>query len=440
MFEDRCREGRELLSRMKAPLIVNHYDCDGICSGAIVKLGLAKMGKECENRAFRTLDEEALESLRGKREIVFVDFGGSAGELLDKILLDSEILIIDHHQAKEGKQLQVNPCVFGLDGAKELSASSTAYLVFGDATLSDLAVVGSVGDMQDPFTGLNRKVLEEGVAAGVVACEQDLRLFGRVSRPLISFLAYCTEPYLPGITGSEEKAASFLADLGIEAKVGENWRKYGDLGQDEKRSFVSGLVKHLYSMGKGGNARELIGEVYGFPRRPEGTELSDAKEFSTLINACGRHGKPDVGIGVCAGNADSYREASALLLKHRKALRDGIEYAGRAVEDYGAFYFLDGRGIIEDGIIGVIAGMLYGVIRRDKPIIAIALYENGDIKISGRGTQRLVKEGLNLSSLLKAATAGFGLGGGHNIAAGGKLEPGKVNEFLLALAEEMKKK
>ncbi|MFH0818068.1 MAG: DHH family phosphoesterase, partial [Candidatus Micrarchaeota archaeon] len=351
----------------------------------------------------------------------------------------SKVLIIDHHQAKDTKVLQVNPFVFGLDGGKELSASSTAYLVFKDSSLADLAIVGSVGDMQDPFIGLNRKVLESGVDAGEITCEQDLRLFGRVSRPLISFLAYCTEPYLPGITGSEEKAAGFLADIGIEPKKGETWRKYGELDKFEKKAFVSGLVRHLYAMGRGYSAGELIGEVYGLPKRPAGTELSDAKEFSTLINACGRHGKPEVGIGVCVGDAEAYKEASAVLLQHRKALRDGIEYATRAVEDYGTFYFVDGRGIIEDGIIGVVAGMLYSVINRDKPIIAIALYEDGTTKISSRATQKLVKEGMNLSKLLHAATEGIGLGGGHNIAAGGKLEPNKLNEFLLALTSEMKK-
>ncbi len=437
MFEDRCKEGRELLERMKKPLIVNHYDCDGVCSGSLVKKGLLGLGKSPQNRTFRALDEEVLKGLRDEREIVFVDFGGSMGEKIEELLPDSKVLIIDHHQVKESKVLQVNPFLFGIDGGNELSASSTAYCVFGEPKLADLAIVGSVGDMQDPFIGWNRKVLEEGIKAGEITCEQDLRLFGRVSRPLISFLAYCTEPYLPGITGSEEKAAAFLGDVGIEVKKGENWRKYGDLNKEEKRVFVSGLVRHLYSMGRGNSARELIGEVYGLPKRPIGTELSDAKEFSTLINACGRHGKPEVGIGVCLGEEGAYKEASALLLRHRKALRDGIEFGSRAVEDYGKFYFLDGRGIIEDGIIGVVAGMLYSVISRDKPIIAIAYYEDGSVKISGRATAKLVKEGMNLSKLLHTATEGIGLGGGHNIAAGGKLEPNKLNEFLVRVGTEL---
>jgi single-stranded-DNA-specific exonuclease len=437
MFEDRCREAKEAIERMRKPLIANHYDCDGICSGSVVKKALWQKGKLCENKTFRSLGEEEIKLLKGEKEIVFVDFGAAMSEKIEEMLPDSSVVIIDHHQAHEGKILQVNPMLFGMDGGKELSSSSTAYLVFNETSLADLAIVGSVGDMQDPFIGMNRKVLDAGVGAGEIACEQDLRLFGRVSRPLIAFLSYCTEPYLPGITGSEEKAGAFLSDVGIEQKKGEAWRKYGDLNAYEKKAFVSGLVSHLYSVGKGYSARELIGEVYGLPKRPKGTELSDAKEFSTLINACGRHGKPEVGIGVCMGEEASYKEASALLLKHRKALRDGIEFASRHVEDYGRFYFLDGRGIIEDGIIGVVAGMLYSVIRQDKPIFAIALYGNGEIKISGRATARLVKEGTNLSKILKNATEGIGLGGGHNIAAGGNLKPGKINEFLLRLNEEI---
>ncbi len=438
MFSDRCAEGLEFIKKMKSPLIVNHYDCDGICSGSLVKKGLMNLGKKTENKTLRSLSDEEIKELKGKKELIFVDFGGARTELIEEILPDSDVLVIDHHQAKDGKILQVNPFLFGIDGGKELSASGTAYFVFNDTTLADLAVVGSVGDMQDPFIGLNREILEKGGKAGVVTCENDLRLFGRVSRPLVNFLAYCTEPYIPGITGNEERASAFLTDLGIQLKSGTVWKKYGDLSHEEKTKLVSELVKYLYSRRKGTSAEELVGEVYGLPKRPKGTELSDAKEFSTLINACGRHSRPDIGIGVCIGDEGAYTHARSLLLKHRKALRDGMDYAKRAVEDYGRFYFLDGRGFIEDGVIGVVAGMLYSVINRDKPIIAMAFYSDGNIKISGRATARMVKDGINLSKLLHAATEGIGLGGGHNIAAGGKLEPDKVNEFLLQLNSELK--
>ncbi|MFH1470527.1 MAG: DHH family phosphoesterase, partial [Candidatus Micrarchaeota archaeon] len=147
MFEDRLREGLESLKRMKSPLIVNHYDCDGICSGSLVRKGLLKMGKTCENRTFRALDEEVLASLKGEKEMVFVDFGASMSERIEELMPDAKVVIIDHHQAKDSKILQVNPFVFGIDGGKELSSSSTAYLVFHDPSLADLAIVGSVGDM-----------------------------------------------------------------------------------------------------------------------------------------------------------------------------------------------------------------------------------------------------------------------------------------------------
>jgi RecJ-like exonuclease len=105
------------------------------------------------------------------------------------------------------------------------------------------------------------------------------------------------------------------------------------------------------------------------------------------------------------------------------------------VRDWGSFLFLDGRGIIDDGLIGVIAGMLYPS-GRQKPIVAIALDSDGQIKVSTRGTKKLVLSGLNLGLALRDACAFVGgIGGGHAIAAGATLPQGKLNEFLKKFSE-----
>jgi len=65
--------------------------------------------------------------------------------------------------------------------------------------------------------------------------------------------------------------------------------------------------------------------------------------------------------------------------------------------------------------------------------------EGGEIKISARGTQRLIENGLNLSKALKkVAGAVNGVGGGHSIAAGATIPKGKEEEFLTLLEEEIK--
>jgi RecJ-like exonuclease len=118
-------------------------------------------------------------------------------------------------------------------------------------------------------------------------------------------------------------------------------------------------------------------------------------------------------------------------------LKEGIEYAQKKVVDLGTFYLLDARGVIEDTLVGVVAGMLYSTIPPTKPIIALSIdKDNGDIKVSGRATMELVRNGVDLSKSLEKACEGIGKGGGHNIAAGARVEIEHLNLFIKRIGEE----
>jgi len=433
-FIERCEEVREEAESMESPLIVNHYDADGIACGALVRRALALRGITARNWTVKKLSSEELAQLEKEKEIIFVDLGGGQLDLIEK--LGARMVVIDHHQTRASHILQANPHLFGFDGGSELSSSSCAYFVFKDPELIQLGVVGAVGDMQSPLRGLNRIMLDEGTKKGIVAVSRDLAIFGRVSRPLLWFLQYCTEPFLPGLTGKKANCALFLDELGIPLKEGEMWRRYYQLSHDEKVRLVSGLVAYLYAKGADKQTVEsLVGEVYSFPNEKPGTELSDASEYSTVLNACGRHGKPEVGLGVCLREESALKQSRELLLLHRKQLRDAVQFASQAVEDFGVYHFLDARNAIDDSIVGVVAGMLYGsAIKRTKPIIAFAMNEEGKVKVSGRATRKLVDSGLNLGAVMRNASVGIGTGGGHNIAAGAQLDMG-VDEFLLRCGE-----
>ena len=439
-FYKRCEEARRLIERMRSPLIVNHYDADGISSGALVARALRMRGIQFRMKTVRKLAEKEMEEIAGEKELIFTDLGSSIAREARE-WKDRSVVMIDHHETDVNEPYNVNCNLFGFDGGRDASSASTAYFVFRDPELVELGIVGAVGDMQLPFRGLNSVMVEEGMRAGRVRREKDLTLFGRVSRALVWFLQYSTEPYIPGLTGSQRNCALLLKELGIELKEGERWRKYHELSAEERVKFVSGLVAYMYHMEMDEQViRSVVDDVYLFPHQPQGTELSDANEFSTLLNACGRHNEPEVGVGVCLGDEKAYERARQLLQLHRRQLREGIEFASENVEDFGAFYFVDGRGVIDDGIIGVVAGMLYGgKIRHTKPIIAIALNAEGQIKVSGRATRRLVERGIDLGAMMRKATEGFGTGGGHNIAAGAQIEPARINEFLLRCGELVSK-
>ena len=423
-FLARCAEVKEAVKSFKNPLVIGHYDSDGISSTAIAVLGIRELlGKDPEVLTVRKLDDAVISQVKS-RECVFVDLGSGFGGISEV----KDAAVIDHHQLVGKPTIQANPLEFGIDGGFELSASGAAYCVF--RTVVDLAIVGSVGDMQYPLIGMNHWVLEQGAKEGKISYGIDIRLFGRVSRPLLQMILYADDPYLPGLTANENASAQFLEQLGIDAKEGERWLTYSELSVESRRKFVSSLIEYLAEKGFDHAAHELIGEVYLLLERPKKSELYDASEFSTLLNACGRNRKPEIGIRTCLGELGAFAEAKNLLAIHRKNLRDGIEFANRSVEDFGKFLFIDGRGVIDDGIIGVVAGMLYAGGRK-KPIIAFAFDDAGNIKISGRGTKALVEAGLNLGkSLSESAAVVGGSGGGHRIAAGATISRGKLPEFL----------
>ena len=437
LFLERAKLCAKTILEMSHPTLITHYDCDGLCSGAIVCKFLEVNNIKYELKIVRKLDDEFLESLKNKQELIFSDLGGAAKKLNE---FDSNIVIFDHHQTEGLNKLQLNPQLFGLDGGNEMSASSCVYWALEQ--LPEIALVGSIGDMQYPLKGANRTLAQKFEKMGILEIETDLKIYGRASRPLVQLLSYSDEPFFPGLANNEERCAWFLESIGLKP-INDSWPKYIDLSLEQKKLLIGALASYLTEYYKEKiDPNYLIGEVYNLKRFRDIPELYDAGEFSTLLNACGRHKKEQLGINICLGDLKAIEEGKKVLAAHKKALRDGVDYAYKNVIDLGSFLFLDGRGVIDDGIIGVVAGMLYAGARK-KVILAIALDENNNIKISTRGTKELVQKGLNLGLILKEVCAIVqGAGGGHKIAAGATIPKNKLNEFLVefekALNQQLK--
>lgn len=421
-FLERCTEARRVSLSFQNPLIVHHFDADGLSSGAIVQSAFRKEKKKYRTLAVKKLDDALIEKLKFEEEIIFVDLGGGnkrVNELKD-------VVIIDHHQTEGVEKLQANPMLFGIDGGMELSAAGAASLVFD--IHFDLGIVGAVGDMEYPLVGMNRYLLQKAIDAKEVEAKIDLRMYGRNSRPLIDFLAYSDEPYIPSLSYNLENCEKFLSDLSIPLKQGEEWRNYSSLSKEEKKTLVSALARLLVDKNMGWAAEELIGETYILLKRKKQPGIFDASEFSTVLNACGRHGAAEIGVGLCLEEPGAYEKALSLLRAHKLAIREGVLFARGAMNDFGPFFFIDARGVVEDSIIGIVCGMVSG--GKGKPILGAAISESG-VKISSRGTKKLVESGLNLGKVLSEATQKVGgVGGGHKIAAGANIPKEKLNEFL----------
>ncbi|MEW5955753.1 MAG: DHH family phosphoesterase [Candidatus Micrarchaeota archaeon] len=441
---------------LKRPLVVHHIDCDGLAAGAAVAWALERSGKAVVAYDEKQLSEEALgraAALAREKEcdgIVFADFGSGMIGAVEGLANEFTMVVIDHHKLEKpasGAVTHINCEEFGFSGTDSACAASTAYFCFRRRfpDLAQLGIVGAVGDMQDRkgFKDLNSLLLKEAVENGFCRVLRDLRMFGRNSRPLVGFLAYSSEPFVPGLSGDEKACALFLQANGVPLKdEAGNWLHYWDLAPELKKKFVGAFVNHCIEKNLAPEVVEsLVGDVYVFPSEDQHSEVFDALEYSTLLNACGRHGHADVGRRVCMKKPGALEEGRALLNEHRVALRNGLFFARKNHVDLGAFYFLDCRGEVSDTVIGVVAGSFLGsgLVERSKPAVAFALDDKGDTKVSTRGTLGLVAKGLDLDAALREAVGGIGFGGGHKVAAGATIQKNRESEFLKRLKTALEK-
>ncbi|MCL7410744.1 MAG: DHH family phosphoesterase [Methanosarcinaceae archaeon] len=442
LMKERAAQCAEEIRKHSSIHVVSHIDADGLTSAGIICTALDRMGTDYSTRFVKQLDDTIIAELAEQDHelVIFTDLGSGMLESIRSHAINA--IVADHHQPRGEMQNHLNPHLFGANGSYELSGSGTTYILanaLGDnRDLADLAIVGAMGDLQHMkkgyLTGINRLILEEGASSNVLKFEKDITLFGKQTRPVFKLLQFASDPYIPGLTGSEDACIEFLHKQGIRFSGDERWRRWIDLEKDEKQKVVSGLVQYCLNAGLASYKIErLIGEVYILLKEGEGTEMRDASEYSTLLNATARYDHADIGLAVCMGDrGDEYDQACKLLAEHRKNLVDGLMFVKeQGLTKLKNLQYFDAGSSIRETIVGIIAGMSTSITNdRSLPIIAFANTDDG-IKVSARGTQDLIRKGLNLSEAMSKISAEVGgAGGGHDIAAGATIPIVAKDEFI----------
>jgi len=442
--------------------VVSHLDADGLAAAGIIGKALARLGAFFRIRITRWLDEKVASSVAADKPalIIFADFGSGNLDVLNSQLADNHVIILDHHQTTEEASptfVHVNPHLHGIDGSRDLSGAGVAYLVAkalskANIDMAPMAVVGALGDRQDKYAsralgGANKVIVEDAEATGGLQTETDLLFFGRETRPIHKALAYTTVPFIPDISGQEDRSVAFLASIGITPKKGDKWRALRDLSEEEKKKLCSALADHLDSKGLSGNvALNLIGRVYMLTHEEPWTPLRDAREFSVLLNSTGRMGRTGLGVAICMGDRGAaLEEASKVLDEYRRTITKYLgwltEKPGR-IEELSSIYVVHGEGVIDDKMIGTISSLLStNLPKLEKPLIAYSAVQGEEFaKFSARTLDPVVKKGLNLGEILKIAAGKYlGRGGGHNIAAGAQVPIKNVDAFIKLVDELVKK-
>lgn len=439
----------DCIKSRKSISVTTHIDCDGLTSGSIITKALMRAGAKCTVRTSKEFSKKVIDSLKkDSRDFhIITDLAGGFANNLDESLGENWI-VLDHHQISEKEQENqrvINAWKYGIDGGTEICAGGMAYLAAmalddKNTDLSAIAVVSALGDRQDQgerksFVGKNFEIANTAKEEGLVDIDLDLLLVGRETRPISDSLAFTSQPFIEGLTWNRDACLSLLNSSGIQLKEGGRWRSPAELNDDEKRIIIETITK--FTSGKNATEimSELIGYTYTFPREDKRSFLRDGREFSTMLNSCGRISRSGVGIAVCMGDRNKIlREGETILTDYRKMIREYMNILTNErwrISESKTCVMVNGEGIVPEMMTGTISSLIAGSPKNAGKIIILRTGgEENTIKFSSRKSFGCKSE-INLSELMRTGAEKFdGVGGGHNAAAGAKITKDKLDGFL----------
>ena len=414
--------------------VISHYDADGITGGFVATKALIRAGLSPHLTMTKSLAPEDLADYmdEGTKLLIFVDIGASLIDKLEELNMD--VIVLDHHRvvSESEKVVYVNPNRFGLSGMKDLSGSTTAFLFAlaldeGNWDLAPFALAGAFGDRQHigGLSGPNRLIAEQAMKKGLVTVKRQLRLS---EKTVYDSVLYSPDPFIRGITGRAQQVEEFFRTVHIDGdiEVADMTDDSGDMDMFETSNYINSIIT-LYLIKQGCESEtleNLVSDVYyTLPKR------QNIDDLSSLVNACGRRGKSGLGFELMNGTEGAGTEAASLREEHRSLIRSRLIELESAppVEKEAIQYFYSDEAVINGAVAGIGREYLFN---HDRPAFGLALSE-GKVEVSARGSDELVRNGLNLAEVCRiAAEKVGGRGGGHAIASGASIPEGKDEEFL----------
>ncbi len=442
--------------------LYSHHDADGLSSAGILAHALIRANIPFHIRIIRQLEHEFIEEITELEEnsvplfFIFSDFGSGQFEQLEK-RLSSPFLVLDHHMPPEEiaeeppPPYHINPHFHRIDGASEISASGVSYLFAKELNpnnidLSLFALVGATGDIQTAgeqgkFIGLNETILTDALENNEVKQIKDLNIDR--TRPLSAALAYTLRAgvTIPRLTNNPRNCRNFIKSQGIN--VFDELKKeqsLEDLSTSARKKLVSGLIKYLLvdCQFSADILKEIVIMHYLIENELYNDKISDLSLFSSVLNACGRHGHADTAISLILGDNDAIAEGYNRLKEHKQLLRQGVKYAQEHWKEYPHSFVFYGADAIKETVVGSVATILSfdEELALSKPIVGYADSDRGFFKVSCRTHKKCVDSGVHLARAIQKTHRELKIttmGGGHAPAAGTRIPQKQIKEFLSVL-------
>jgi len=416
-------------SNEKEIYVVSHFDTDGITSATIIIKTLKKLDKKFSVKIVKRLEEKFIYELPKGKLILFLDLASGSLHHIEKSKL-KDVFIIDHHEIfhKIPKNIHIiNP---ELNGDQKMNSSSLTYLfckqiISESKELAKLAVLGMIGDcMEKNINKINNGILNDGE----VKRKRGLLLYPS-TRPLNRTLEYCSNPYIPGITGNQKEVLELLRETGLNSEKGK-YKSLIELNEEEMSKLVTSImIRNPKSTNK-----EIIGDIFLIKFF---NKVEDARELSAIVNACSRLGRSDIAIQFCMEILKAKKRAESIHIKYKQFIISGLKFISETEKIEGKkFVIINAKDNIKDTIIGTIASILSNsAIYEEGTIITTMAYYDDKIKISSRSVGR---NGRNIRKILTNIIEKIGGEvGGHEFAAGCMITQEKEKEFIETLKKSL---
>ncbi|HLC87151.1 MAG TPA: DHH family phosphoesterase [Candidatus Nanoarchaeia archaeon] len=421
------------LTKDKEICIISHFDTDGITSATIMIKTLKRLDKTFNVEIIKSLEKGFIENLPKDKIILFLDLASGSLEYIEKSGLKN-VFIMDHHEIPINQKIPENVYIINpeLHDKQKISSSGVAYLfckeIFPDIKeIAKLAILGMIGDtLEKEIDRLNHNILNDAD----IKRKRGLLIYPS-TRPLNRSLEFCSNLYIPGVTGDIKGVLELLRGINLTPQNGK-YKSLIELTEEEMTNLVTAIM--LRNPQSKNN--RIIGDIFLIKSY---NKLEDARELSAMINACSRLGKPEIALQFCMEIPKEKKKAEEIHIKYKQLILAGLKYTTETQKIEGrGFLIINAKDNIKDTMIGTIASIISSsnLYEEGTIIIAMALDGTGEkIKISARSVGNATR---NVREILSRVIGIIGGDvGGHENAAGCIIRKNQEEEFIELLKKNL---
>ena len=452
-IENISRELKKKFSSDGIIHIITHLDTDGLTSGAILIKILKQYDQRFSITILKQLEDSIIDELEEKaskqkwKAVVFLDLGSNKLSKIRTLSKTVPVFVLDHHEMEDEfenidnfNESFKNSFFVNAKKTDRISAAGLSYLLAkelgGDKKFAQLALLGMIGDILDKsISKLNNLILKDAQESGM-KIKRGLIVFSAM-RPIHKALEFSSSIFIPGVTGNFNGSLKMLKDIGINVKIPKGWKTLLDLNEEElSRLITSILVKRVSN----GHNQDIIGNIYLVKI---GNQFWDAREVSTMLNACGRLNYSDSALAFLLESKDARYEIEGVYSKYKHHLIKALTWVEGAKKIEGEKYVIvNAKSSIKDTIIGTVMSIIASSFLYSEGTILVGMAYRPDnkIKISARIVKDRNKENteINLNKIIGSVIKTIGGEfGGHANASGGLIPQDKEKSFIELIEKEL---